>query len=62
MTCVFCVCSYKAVTLAVELAGAGEEHGARRHVDAHGKRLSGKERLGGRDKGTVKTASIKSSP
>lgn len=43
-----CACSYKAVILAVELAGAGEEHSASGHVDAHGEGLCGKQRLGGR--------------
>lgn len=42
-----CMRSYKAVILAVELAGAGEEHGASGHVDAHGERLCGEQRLGG---------------
>lgn len=36
------VCSYKAVTLAVKLASAGEEHGAGWHVDAHGESLGSK--------------------
>lgn len=40
-------CSYKAVVLAVKFARAGEEHSASWHVDAHGERLCGKQRLGG---------------
>lgn len=44
------VCSYKAVVLAVKFACTGEEHGASRHVDAHGERLCGKQRLGGEQK------------
>lgn len=44
------VCSYKAVVLAVKFARTGEEHGASRHVDAHGERLCGKQRLGGEQK------------
>lgn len=36
------VCSYKAVTLAIKLASAGEEHSAGRHVDAHGESLGSK--------------------
>lgn len=39
--------SYKAVILAIKLAGAGEEHSASGHVDAHGEGLSGEQRLGG---------------
>ncbi len=34
-----------AKVLAVELARVGEEDGARRHVEAHGERLGGEERL-----------------
>lgn len=34
--------SYKAVTFAVKLASAGEEHGAGRHVDTHGEGLGSK--------------------
>lgn len=42
-----CESSYKAVILAVKLAGAGEEHSASGHVDAHGEGLCGKQGLGG---------------
>lgn len=47
-----CVCSYKAVILAIKLACAGEEHSASRHVDAHGERLCSKQSLGGEYKKT----------
>lgn len=45
VTVIVRVFSYKAVILAVEFACAGEEDGPSRHVDAHGERLCGKQRL-----------------
>ena len=46
LVCV-CVCVYPAEVFAIKLAGAGEEHGASRHVDPHGERFRGEQSLQG---------------